>query len=62
MILLTDVFLLKTIINQSRLTQTSWRNQRDIAPIGQMAGKKSRFLYPITEIFRRKIAFNNKRI
>ena len=44
MILLTDVFLLKTIINQSRLTQTSWRNQRNIAPIGQMAGKKSSFL------------------
>ena len=62
MILLTDVFLLKTIINQSRLTQTSWRNQCDIAPIGQMAGKKSCFLYPITKIFRRKIAFNNKRI
>ena len=55
MILIPDVFLLKTVIYQSRLTQTSWRNQCHIASIGQMAGKKSCFLYPITEVFRRKL-------
>ena len=62
MILLTNLFLLKTIENQPRLTQTARRNKCNIASISKMTGKQSCFLYPVTEIFWCQIALYNKRI
>lgn len=60
--MLVNLFLFKTVTNQSCLAQASFSEQGHIAPIEDMLAKECRFRFPVAKILFRDKRCENERI